>query len=119
LNYTATAGRILLKPESDPTEAAIFFAAYTLDGEDARTRLLTLAFNGGPGTATAWLHMGNPAISHMELQLYKDRFYCRFNLLFLLLAVISNRGHFFRLARERIRPRQPGLSSSCRPEGCQ
>ena len=76
LNYTATAGRILLKPESDPTEAAIFFAAYTLDGEDAHTRLLTFVFNGGPGTATAWLHMGNPAISHMELQLYKDRFYC-------------------------------------------
>src|SRR5579859_7006232 len=35
LKYTATAGRILLKPESGPTEAAIFFTAYTLDGEDA------------------------------------------------------------------------------------
>src|ERR1041385_2211384 len=34
LKYTATAGRILLKPESGPTEAAIFFTAYTLDGED-------------------------------------------------------------------------------------
>jgi carboxypeptidase C (cathepsin A) len=58
LKYTATAGRILLKPESGPTEAAIFFTAYTIDGEDARTRPLTFVFNGGPGTATAWLHMG-------------------------------------------------------------
>ena len=58
LKYTATAGRILLKPESGPAEAAIFFTAYTLDGEDAHTRPLTFVFNGGPGTATAWLHMG-------------------------------------------------------------
>src|SRR6266571_2906487 len=58
LKYTATAGRLALKPESGPAEAAIFFTAYTLDGEETRTRPLTFAFNGGPGTATAWLHMG-------------------------------------------------------------
>ncbi len=58
LKYTATAGRLVLKPESGPAEAAIFFTAYTLDGEDVHTRALTFAFNGGPGTATAWLHLG-------------------------------------------------------------
>ena len=58
LKYTATAGRLVLKPENGPVEAAIFFTAYTLDGEEAKARPLTFAFNGGPGTATAWLHLG-------------------------------------------------------------
>src|SRR6476620_4091647 len=70
LKYTATAGRILLKPESGPTEAAIFFTAYTQDGEDARTRPLTFVFNGGPGTATAWLHMG--ALGPRKIKLEPD-----------------------------------------------
>jgi carboxypeptidase C (cathepsin A) len=70
LKYTATAGRLVLKPEDGPAEAAIFFTAYTLDGEDARTRPLTFAFNGGPGTATAWLHMG--ALGPKKIRLEKD-----------------------------------------------
>jgi carboxypeptidase C (cathepsin A) len=70
LKYTATAGRILLKPESGSTEAAIFFTAYTLDGEDAHMRPLTFAFNGGPGTATAWLHMG--ALGPRKIKLEPD-----------------------------------------------
>ena len=36
----------------------MFFVAYTLDGQDAEKRPLTFAFNGGPGSATIWLHMG-------------------------------------------------------------
>lgn len=70
LKYTATAGRIVLKPENGPAEAAIFFTAYTLDGEDARTRPLTFAFNGGPGTATAWLHIG--ALGPKKIKLNPD-----------------------------------------------
>src|SRR6476646_297951 len=70
LKYTATAGRLLLKPENGPTEAAIFFTAYTLDGEDARTRPVTFVFNGGPGTSTAWLHMG--AFGPKKIKLDKD-----------------------------------------------
>ena len=70
LKYTATAGRLLLKPESGATEAAIFFTAYTLDGEEARLRPLTFVFNGGPGTATAWLHMG--ALGPRKIKLEPD-----------------------------------------------
>src|SRR3954466_8833769 len=70
LKYTATAGRLALKPENGPAEAAIFFTAYTLDGEEARTRPLTFVFNGGPGTATAWLHMG--ALGPKKIKLEKD-----------------------------------------------
>lgn len=70
LKYTATAGRFVLKPENGPAEAAIFFTAYTLDGEESRIRPLTFVFNGGPGTATAWLHMG--ALGPKKIKLEKD-----------------------------------------------
>jgi carboxypeptidase C (cathepsin A) len=71
LRYTATAGTIVLKEEAEksgdggPTvegerpRATIFFVAYTLDGvDDAAARPLTFSFNGGPGSASVWLHLG-------------------------------------------------------------
>ena len=58
LKYTATAGRLPIKRADGKIEAEMFFVAYTLDGQDASTRPLTFAFNGGPGSASIWLHMG-------------------------------------------------------------
>lgn len=60
LKYTATAGMMPLKnAESGDTEANIFFMAYTLDGQkDSASRPLTFVFNGGPGSASVWLHLG-------------------------------------------------------------
>jgi carboxypeptidase C (cathepsin A) len=66
LNYTTTTGFMPLKnATTGETEARIFFMAYTLDqsagaaGEAAyRTRPLMFSFNGGPGSASVWLHMG-------------------------------------------------------------
>ena len=58
LKYTATAGRLPIKRGDGKIEAEMFFVAYTLDGQDAGKRPLTFAFNGGPGSATIWLHMG-------------------------------------------------------------
>lgn len=58
LKYTATAGRLPIKSEEGKIEAEMFFVAYTLDGQDAAKRPLTFAFNGGPGSASIWLHMG-------------------------------------------------------------
>lgn len=58
LKYTATAGRLPIKRNDGKIEAEMFFAAYTLDSQDASKRPLTFAFNGGPGSATIWLHMG-------------------------------------------------------------
>ncbi|MBZ5651120.1 MAG: peptidase S10 [Acidobacteriia bacterium] len=58
LKYTATTGRLPLKRGDGKVEAEMFFVAYTLDGQDADKRPLTFAFNGGPGSATIWLHMG-------------------------------------------------------------
>ncbi len=58
LNYTATTGRLPIKDGFGNIEAEMFFVAYTLDGQDASKRPVTFAFNGGPGSASIWLHMG-------------------------------------------------------------
>src|SRR5713101_9683412 len=58
LSYTATAGRLPIKRGDGKTEAEMFFVAYALDGQEAAKRPLTFSFNGGPGSASVWLHMG-------------------------------------------------------------
>ena len=58
LRYTATAGRLPIKREDGKIDAEMFFVAYTLEGQDVTRRPLTFAFNGGPGSASIWLHMG-------------------------------------------------------------
>ena len=39
-------------------QAAVMATAYTLKGADARQRPVCFAFNGGPGSASIWLHLG-------------------------------------------------------------
>src|SRR5262245_26590903 len=59
LRYTATTGMMPIKNRDGETEARIFFMAYTLDDVGNRARRpLTFSFNGGPGSASVWLHMG-------------------------------------------------------------
>ncbi len=58
INYTATVAQMPLKNASGETEAHIFYMAYTMDGVDAAKRPLTFSFNGGPGSASMWVHMG-------------------------------------------------------------
>ena len=59
IKYTATAGTILLKLEDGTPKASIFYVAYTKDDvTDASQRPLTFSFNGGPGSASVWLHLG-------------------------------------------------------------
>jgi carboxypeptidase C (cathepsin A) len=58
LAYTATAGTILMKNDKGEPIALFGFTAYTRDGADPATRPVVFAFNGGPGSASAWLHMG-------------------------------------------------------------
>ena len=72
LKYTATAGRLPIKRGDGKIEAEMFYVAYTLDGEDAAKRPLTFAFNGGPGSASIWLHMG--ALGPRRVVLQQDGF---------------------------------------------
>src|SRR5438552_1916188 len=67
LKYTATAGRLPIKRGDGKIEAEMFFVAYSVDGQDASKRPLTFAFNGGPGSATIWLHMGALGPRHVAL----------------------------------------------------
>ncbi len=59
LSYSATVGKMPLKDEQDKIVAQIFYTAYTLDSQaDLDPRPLIFVFNGGPGSASIWLHMG-------------------------------------------------------------
>ena len=64
IKYRATAGYMAMKDaKGEKTKANIFFVAYTKLGTDAEKidpakRALTFSFNGGPGSASIWLHMG-------------------------------------------------------------
>ncbi len=58
LNYTTTTGFMPIKnAQSGETEARIFYMAYTLDNAP-KGRPLMFSFNGGPGSASVWLHLG-------------------------------------------------------------
>ncbi len=57
--YTATAGNLLLKDDAGTVKASVFYISYALDGvKDPAGRPVTFTFNGGPGSASLWLHMG-------------------------------------------------------------
>ena len=57
--YKATASTTLLKNDKGEGTGLIYSAAYTRsDVKDLSTRPLAFLYNGGPGSATMWLHMG-------------------------------------------------------------
>ncbi|HZL38972.1 MAG TPA: carboxypeptidase [Pseudolabrys sp.] len=57
LAYTATAGTLAFYDQSGNQSAAVFYTAYVAKGAPAN-RPLTFVFNGGPGAASAFLHLG-------------------------------------------------------------
>jgi len=70
LRYTATAGYMPIRnEEGSEVEAHIFFVAYTLDGVTGK-RPLMFSFNGGPGSASIWLHLG--AIGPRRVKMLPD-----------------------------------------------
>ena len=58
INYTASAGYLFMKSDTGRILTKIFFTYYQKEGEDSSKRPLTFTFNGGPGSASLWLHMG-------------------------------------------------------------
>ncbi|MCP4659023.1 MAG: peptidase S10, partial [bacterium] len=57
--YTATAGTLVLKDDDGEPMASVFSVAYTRDGvDDPAERPVTFSFNGGPGAAAVWVHLG-------------------------------------------------------------
>ena len=58
IEYTVTVAQMPIKDNSGETEAHICYFAYTLKNAEPTKRPLTFAFNGGPGSASIWVHMG-------------------------------------------------------------
>lgn len=57
LTYTATAGTLAFYDQSGERSASVFYTAYVTKGAQPN-RPLTFVFNGGPGAASAFLHLG-------------------------------------------------------------
>ena len=59
ISYKATASLTMLKDDKGEGTALIFSTAYTrTDLKDAPARPIAFVYNGGPGSASIWLHMG-------------------------------------------------------------
>lgn len=58
VEYTVTAGTMLMKDKEDKPRALMGFTAYVAKDKDLNKRPLIFAYNGGPGSASLWLHMG-------------------------------------------------------------
>lgn len=59
VSYKATVGTQPLNDEKGNTKASVFYIAYTKEGiENSKERPVTFCFNGGPGSASVWLHLG-------------------------------------------------------------
>jgi carboxypeptidase C (cathepsin A) len=67
IKYTATTGTLPIRLDNGQVVARMFFVAYTKDGEDVKTRPLSFLYNGGPGAATIWLHMGSFSPKRVEM----------------------------------------------------
>ncbi len=69
LRYTVTTGLMPIKNAAGDTEARMFYMAYTLDREGAAAqRPLMFSFNGGPGSASVWLHLGALGPKRVKMQ---------------------------------------------------
>jgi carboxypeptidase C (cathepsin A) len=59
VEYRATAGTLSIADKTGKAKANMFYMAYNRKtGESPATRRLTFCFNGGPGSASAYVHLG-------------------------------------------------------------
>jgi carboxypeptidase C (cathepsin A) len=57
--YKASAGTMLLKNDAGEPTGLLYSVAYTRsDVKDSSARPISFLYNGGPGSASMWLHMG-------------------------------------------------------------
>jgi carboxypeptidase C (cathepsin A) len=59
VEYTATVGDLILRDEAGAPRAKMTYVSYLAKGvADPTRRPVTFAFNGGPGSASVWVHLG-------------------------------------------------------------
>jgi carboxypeptidase C (cathepsin A) len=56
--YTATAATMHLVNDDGEVSGNLYYTAYTRSDVDRSTRPISFIYNGGPGSASMWLHMG-------------------------------------------------------------
>ena len=74
IKYKATAGEMYLKNNKGEPAASIWSVSYTAENIDQSARPVTFIFNGGPGSASVWLHMGvfGPIITKVDSDAKSD-----------------------------------------------
>ena len=75
IKYNATAKETYLKNAAGDSVATLWSVAYTQQGmQNSSKRPVTFVFNGGPGSASVWLHMGmfGPKIVKVDSEAKKD-----------------------------------------------
>ncbi len=68
LNYTAYTGYMDMRNDTGKMIAKIFFTYYKKKEENVGQRPVCFTFNGGPGSASVWLHMGGLGPKRVLLQ---------------------------------------------------
>ncbi|WP_271899343.1 S10 family serine carboxypeptidase-like protein [Candidatus Phyllobacterium onerii] len=73
ISYTARAGHLIAyaphdrkAPEQKDAQASIFYMAYTREDLPKENRPVTFFWNGGPGSASIWLHLGSWAPKRLK-----------------------------------------------------
>jgi carboxypeptidase C (cathepsin A) len=59
IHYRATAGTLTIRDRDGKPTASVFYVAYTSAPAPGRRKPVTFFYNGGPGSASLWLHMGS------------------------------------------------------------
>lgn len=73
ISYRATAGTLPLKEEQGEVKGRIFYIAYErTDVENQAKRPIAFCFNGGPGAASIWLHLG--LLGPKRVHIHDDKF---------------------------------------------
>ena len=71
ISYQTSAGTLPVQNDAGETEADIFYVSYrVLQPPSAKPRPLLFVFNGGPGAASVWLHLG--ALGPRRVQMLPD-----------------------------------------------
>ncbi|HEY6251948.1 MAG TPA: peptidase S10 [Candidatus Angelobacter sp.] len=59
ITYTATAATYVIRADDGTAKATMFYVAYTREGvQDPSRRPISFVYNGGPGSASLFTHMG-------------------------------------------------------------
>jgi carboxypeptidase C (cathepsin A) len=59
IRYRATAGTLTVRDSDGKPTGSFFYVAYTSPPAAGRRKPVTFIYNGGPGSASLWLHMGS------------------------------------------------------------